>query len=255
MTDIKFEIAKKLYQKRAEVDAWFLSSAKGLTLPFYNSVDIRDSGLKVVPVDNNLYPAGFNNICPEDRRTAGDVFEQHVKPGTKVLLIPEAHTQNKYYIENISYLMEILQSAGYQVELGWPPQSQTPQADTPAPNTIELEAANGTRLTAHPVFVEDGLLRTKNFVADQILLNNDFSGGYPTLFDTIRQPVTPSHHWGWHTRRKDRHFVHYNRLATELANLIGLDPWHITLHSEVCDMVNFGEDAGIDCVAAHTEWV
>ena len=32
--------------------------------PFYCSVDLRNAGYKLAPVDTNLFPAGFNNLNP-----------------------------------------------------------------------------------------------------------------------------------------------------------------------------------------------
>src|SRR5580693_3251309 len=85
--------------------------------PFYCSIDLRDSGHKIVPVDSNLYPAGFNNICPEDLRAAPSVFRAQIEAistqrgrptANKILILPESHTQNTFYIENLFYLNQVI---------------------------------------------------------------------------------------------------------------------------------------------------
>ena len=44
-------------------------------IPFYNSVDIRESSAKYAPVDNNLFPAGFNNLCLLDLEASSKQIE------------------------------------------------------------------------------------------------------------------------------------------------------------------------------------
>ncbi|MGT2492998.1 glutamate--cysteine ligase [Cupriavidus basilensis] len=36
------------------------------TPPFYCSVDLRNAGFKLAPVDTNLFPGGFNNLGARD---------------------------------------------------------------------------------------------------------------------------------------------------------------------------------------------
>src|SRR5689334_2380625 len=101
-------LAAGITKNRRKLWDWHMEHARKSPPPFYCSVDLRDSGHKIVPVDSNLYPAGFNNICPEDMRSAPpivraqiDALASHWKRETprKILILPESHTQNKYYIE------------------------------------------------------------------------------------------------------------------------------------------------------------
>src|SRR5690606_1981582 len=71
----------------------------------------------------------------------------------------------------------------------------------------------------------------------------------------IKQPILPSHHLGWHTRKKSEHFKYYNRLAREFAEIVGLDPWIFTIETEEVADVNFGEEIGLDRVAEVTDQV
>ena len=71
--------------------------------PIYSSVDIRESKTKLAPVDHNMYPAGFNNLCALDLDYASEVFELAIKNINKdtsvVGLIPESHTKNLFYLD------------------------------------------------------------------------------------------------------------------------------------------------------------
>src|SRR3954466_15137745 len=106
-------ISQAIQQHRKEIWEWAKMHAKKAPPPFYCSIDLRDSGHKIVPVDSNLYPAGFNNICPEDLRACPALFRAQVEaicaqrsrsPAKQILILPESHTQNTYYIENLYYL-------------------------------------------------------------------------------------------------------------------------------------------------------
>ena len=229
-------LAERILKNQRRISEWYMEHARKAPPPFYSSVDLRDSGDKIVPVDSNLFPAGFNNICPEDLRTAPAVLRAHVdalfsksdRPRPeKVLIVPESHTSNGYYLENLHFLCQIFRNAGFETEIGWygpvPEGMATP---------LDLKSPSGKQIIASPLEVEGHELFVSlpagKFVPDFILLNNDFSSGYPKIFDGIRQPIVPSYQLGWHTRKKSEHFKHYNELATELAQILEVDPWLLT---------------------------
>ena len=246
-------IAERILKNHRALGDLYEKYSPKATLPLYCSVDLRDSGFKIVPVDSNLYPAGFNNVCPEDRRTAPPIFKEQfvkfasklgIKQLKKILILPESHTQNSYYIENLYYLNQILEDAGYEVKIGWygslPHTSEDP---------IHLTSTTEKRLIAYPIRIESGTLSAGGFIPDLILLNNDFSGGYPKPLDQVKQPIVPSHTLGWHSRKKSEHFRHYNQLAGEFASVLEIDPWMVQINTEEVSPVNFNEDRGIDQVA------
>jgi glutamate--cysteine ligase len=243
---MKRVLAEAIRNNRRKILDWHAEQARKAPPPFYSSIDLRDSGHKIVPVDSNLYPAGFNNICPEDQRTSPAILKAQVEalaPGTrKILVLPESHTSNVYYIENLYYLSQIIQNAGFELQIGW----YAPLPEGAA--SIRLTSESGKELEAFPIRVEGGTLSAGGFTPDLILLNNDFSAGYPEVLDGVKQPVHPSHKLGWHSRKKSEHFRHYNELAGEFAALIGIDPWLIQVDTEEVSPVNFNEDEGIDAV-------
>ena len=54
----------QLLSRRTEIEQWFRAQWQATPPPFYASVDLRNAGFKLAPVDTNLYPAGFNNLNP-----------------------------------------------------------------------------------------------------------------------------------------------------------------------------------------------
>ncbi|HUP56537.1 MAG TPA: glutamate--cysteine ligase, partial [Bdellovibrionota bacterium] len=252
-------LAEKIQQKLKTLEEWRTEQARMAPPPFYCSIDLRDSGHKIVPVDSNLYPAGFNNICPEDQRTAPGVLKAQVDalakalkrdPVSKILVVPESHTQNTFYIENLYYLTQLIAGAGFEVRIGW--YGDTAGA-TLTNGALTLRSATDKVLEARPLEIKGGQARAGDFVPDVILLNNDFSGGYPKPLDDVSQPILPSHVLGWHSRKKTQHFQYYNELAAEFARIIDFDPWHVTIDTEEVGPVNFNEDQGIEEVATRVE--
>lgn len=255
----KREIANKIRAKETQIREWYSTHAVASPPPLYSSVDLRDSGFKIVPVDSNLFPAGFNNVCAEDHRTAPPIFRESlisraslegVENPKRILIIPEFHTSNLYYLENLQSLRQLVENAGFEVRIGW-------ISEPSITEDLLLKTISDKEVTASPLSVVDGKARLNSrgeiFTPDVILLNNDFSGGYPAILDGIAQPILPSYKLGWHTRKKSEHFKHYNRLAREFAEIAGFDPWIIQIESEEVGGVNFNEEVGIDRVADTAE--
>ena len=259
MNEHILKIAEGIKKNRKTLWSWHLEYLKKSSPPFYCSVDLRDSGHKIVPVDSNLFPAGFNNLCPEDRRTAPSIFRAQIEAissqkservASKILIIPESHTHNGFYIENLFYLNQILENAGYETRIGW--YGALPEGMN---SHISLRSITNKELSAYPIDIHEGILSSNGFVPDLILLNNDFSSGYPDLLDSVEQPIVPSHTLGWHTRKKSDHFKYYNQLAQEFSQIIGIDPWMIQIETEEVTPVSFNDNIGIDRVKDSVERV
>lgn len=251
-------LAERIRAHRREIRDWAFAESEKAPPAFYSSIDLRDAGFKVVPVDSNLFPAGFNNVCPEDIRTASPAFRAHVEEGLRrtgirgvknILIIPESHTSNRFYIENLYYLSQIIRDAGFEVRIGWYEHLGEDQGERSKSNPFELVSATEKRLLAYPIEIRGGELSAGGFVPDLVLLNNDFSGGYPIPLDEVSQPILPSHSLGWHTRKKSDHFRHYNALAAEFAALIDIDPWLVQVDTREIAPVNFNELEGTEQVA------
>src|SRR6266567_4538897 len=59
------ELERVVLDRRPEIERWFRTQWLEHEVPFYTSVDLRNSGFKLAPVDTNLFPGGFNNLNPE----------------------------------------------------------------------------------------------------------------------------------------------------------------------------------------------
>ncbi|MFN7684838.1 MAG: glutamate--cysteine ligase [Oligoflexia bacterium] len=259
---LKAEIAGAIQRNRRKLWDWQMEHARTAPPPFYCSVDLRDAGYKIVPVDSNLYPAGFNNICPDDLRAAPAILRSQIAATAsrlgrdlpqKILILPESHTSNLYYLENLHYLLMLIREAGFDAEVGWfgPIPEGAPRGSDGA---IELQSATQKPIRALPIEIaKDGSLTALNFTPDWVLLNNDFSGGYPRELDRVKPVILPSHALGWHSRKKSSHFIHYNSLAVEFAQILEMDPFIFTIESEEVEPVSFGDGIGIESVAAAVE--
>src|ERR1700681_2705350 len=106
------QLHRKIVENCTQAQAWFRSKNQGLGFPIYSSFDIRDAGFKIGPVDANIFPAGFNNICVNDRDNSVELakvfLDSHYSKNTrKIVLLTEEHTQNPYYWDNVAALQDI----------------------------------------------------------------------------------------------------------------------------------------------------
>src|SRR5512135_250255 len=116
------DLEHRILKAQPAIEHWFRNQWLEHTIPFYCSVDLRNAGFKLAPVDTNLFPAGFNNLNPAFRSLAVQAVQaalERVCPSAGgVLLIPESHTRNIFYLESLAGLVEILAMAGLRVRIG-----------------------------------------------------------------------------------------------------------------------------------------
>ena len=241
-----------LLQNQTRIEAWFRQKWKQHRPPFYGSVDIRNAGYKMASIDMNLFPGGFNNLNPNfiplASIAAQDAVDRACDNARSVLLVPENHTRNTFYLQNVYALAGILRNAGFEVRIG----SLNPEIT----EAVELETALGNRLTIEPLLRTRGRVHLADgFSPCFVLLNNDLSAGVPEILQDISQTVLPPLHGGWTTRRKTEHFAAYNRIAAEFAELLGIDEWQINPYFEKIGGLNFHEREGEDALAEAVERV
>jgi glutamate--cysteine ligase len=245
------DLERVVLDQRPEIERWFRTQWLEHEVPFYSSVDLRNSGFKLAPVDLNLFPGGFNNLNPEFLPLcvhAAMSAVQKLCPDTqRFLLVPENHTRNLHYLQNVATLKRILEGAGLTVRLG----SLIPDLAAPT----EVETAAGEKLLMEPIQRRGNRVGLEGFDPCAVLLNNDLSAGIPAILQGIEQPVVPPLASGWSTRRKSHHFHVYDRIAEGFARLVGIDPWVINPAFSQCGKVNFQEKEGEDCLAANVEFV
>lgn len=236
------ELEKDIIEKHAGIESWLHKQWQITPAPFYSSVDLRNAGFKLAPVDTNLFPAGFNNLSSKNLPLSIAAMQSQMNKRfptfKKVLIIPEAHTRNQYYLESLATLYEILQSAGFEVRLG------SLVLDQQMP--LEITTISGRVLSFYSIYRENNTVLTRNFTPDLILLNNDLSEGTPELLVGVQQPIMPTINLGWDHRLKSDHFTHYNEVANDFSELVGFDPWLINPLFRNCDQVDFMEGDGMD---------
>jgi glutamate--cysteine ligase len=246
------EIERCFLDAMPDIERWLRGQWQEHTPPFYGSVDLRNAGFKLAPVDMNLFPGGFNNLdatflplCVQAVMTAVDRICPDAR---KLLLIPENHTRNVFYLQNVAQIAAILRLTGLEVRLG----SLLPEIDKPTP----LALPDGTTLLLEPLLRNRQRLGLQDFDPCAILLNNDLSAGIPTILQRLdEQFVLPPLHAGWALRRKSNHFAAYDEVAGDFARIVGIDPWRINPYFSVCDSVNFHERQGEECLAANVDAV
>ena len=251
LTGPLLDLEKKILDSMPEIERWFRNQWVENTLPFYTSVDLRNAGFKLAPVDTNLFPGGFNNLNPDFLplcvHAAMSAVQKICPDKQRFLLIPENHTRNLFYLTNVAAIQKILISAGLEVRIG----SLLPEIT--APTTLDLP--NGEKLVLEPIVRKGNRLMLEGFDACAILLNNDLSAGVPKILQGLEQPVVPPLYAGWTTRRKTLHFHAYDRVAEDFAKIIGIDPWLINPVFSQCGKVNFSVQEGEECLAANVDAV
>lgn len=230
-------LEKIFLQNHVLIESWFRNQFRQTPPPFYCSVDIRNEGFKIAPVDTNLFPAGFNNLNPDFMplliQAASNVLNQFFPCCQRLLLIPENHTRNPFYWQSLAVLYEVLQHAGYEVRVAsWLNLDQ------------HITLSTGEKIPVELFERKENLLCLPNYMPCAILLNNDLSGEIPDILKNIEQPYIPSIQLGWHYRLKSHHFSLYEKVAKEFCALFNLDPWLVTPLFETADNIDFmqGQD-------------
>lgn len=211
-----YAVIDRLLECKSEIKNWLQEQRKNTPVPFYGSFDIRDAGWKVVVVDSNAFPAGFNNVDEKDypnlSKGIKEWFSSLDSSPNRVLLWPEAHTRNSGYMDNIWTINSLIQNLGIDVCIGTDfLKSQTFSTSKGEINLVDVDVLD------YSVIVDGKPV-------DLILLNSDLSEG---PLDVSGVEIHPPNHMGWHSRSKCRHFEHVSDLVHELSEIVGIDPWLI----------------------------
>jgi glutamate--cysteine ligase len=244
------ELEQRVLDSMPAIERWFRLEWMEHTPPFYSSVDIRNAGFKLAPVDTNLFPGGWNNLTPEMLplavQSAMAAIEKICPEAKNLLVIPENHTRNTFYLSNVAQLKRIFHMAGLNVRIG----SISP--DIKVPTVIDLPT--GEQITLEPVIRSKRRLGLKDFDPCTILMNNDLSAGAPGILEDLHeQYLLPPLHAGWSVRRKSNHFKSYEEVSKRFGKLLGIDPWLINPMFNICGEVNFAEGTGMECLTTNVD--
>ena len=244
------ELEQRILDSMPAIERWFRLEWMEHTPPFYTSVDVRNAGFKLAPVDTNLYPGGWNNLTPQMLplavQAAMAAIEKICPEARNLLVVPENHTRNSFYLANVLQLKRIFHQAGLNVRFG------SLSADIKEPTTLDLPT--GESITIEPLIRVKNRLGLKDFDPCTILLNNDLSVGIPGILEDLNeQYLLPPLHGSWSVRRKSRHFKAYEEVSKRFGKLLGVDPWLINPMFAQCGEVNFAEGKGMDCLTTNVD--
>jgi len=248
----KCELEKFVTDNFNQINLYLDKKMENLPVPFYASVDIRESRDKFAPVDNNLYPAGFNNICGFDLKNAiPQVKETLIKyqASAKVIgILPESNTKNLFYLDHLHTLKTLIENAGYEVVIfSFDNQLFAEQ------KTLTL-----TSQSSHTILIHQGELIQKEIFADKkkmnlVILNHDQSSPLPVDWEQIATPVHPSPFIGWYRRQKVTHFKFYKQVADELCTHFSINPELIQAKFRAVDEVDFSSKNGFEKLATEVD--
>ncbi|HEX2545195.1 MAG TPA: glutamate--cysteine ligase [Ramlibacter sp.] len=243
------ELEQRILESMPAVERWFRLEWMEHTPPFYCSVDIRNAGFKLAPVDTNLYPGGWNNLTPEMLPLAVQAAMAAIEkicPEAKNLLVVPENTKNTFYLSNIAQLQRIFRMAGLNVRVG----SIDPEIKKATP----VELPGGETITLEPVVRTKRRLGLKNFDPCTILLNNDLTAGAPGILEDLHeQYLLPPLHAGWSVRRKSRHFQSYEEVAKRFGKMLGIDAWLVNPMFNRCGELDFHKSEGFDCLRTNVD--
>lgn len=229
---------KQTLEKMNDICQWFDKKSGELAYPIYSSYDIRDSGYKISNVDANIYPAGFNNICPTDKENAPELFENYFKlhyghvPNSKILLVTEEHTGNPFYWDNVHAIKSLIEETGREVRVAIPRDLDSP---------LLMTSASGKEVLVYSALVTSSLF--KEFNPDLIISNNDFTNPYEEWSQTLKWDVNPPRELGWYRRKKSTYFKHYNSLVEEFAKVAGIDPFTLSVQTELFENFDINSES------------
>lgn len=229
------------------VFSWFKKQTSALDYPIYSSYDIRDAGYKVTNVDANIYPAGFNNICPVDKENAVDLFQKYIhvhygKNVKNILLVTEEHTANPYYLENVATISELLVAGGFFVQVAFPKMLEAP---------LELISVTGKKVIAYSGYTSAASFQ--QFRPDIVISNNDFSLALKEWGDQLDLPLNPPRELGWYQRKKSRYFTQYNALVNTFSEIVGIDPFIMRVETELFENFDINSDDSRDALARRVD--
>ena len=241
------ELEQRVLDSMPAIERWFRLEWMEHTPPFYSSVDLRNAGFKLAPVDTNLYPAGWHNLRPEMLplavQAAMAAIEKICPEARNLLLIPENHSSNTFYLSSVAQLRRIFHMAGLNVRIG--------SIDPTIKKTTTMILPDGQSVTLEPVLRGKRRLGVKDFDPCTILLNTDLRAGVPGILEDLHeQYLLPPLHAGWTTRRRSKHFKCYEEVAKRMGKLLGVDPWLINPMFEKCAGVQLAQ--GFDTECMHT---
>lgn len=232
-----------------EINKYIEDLSANLPIPFYSSVDIRESKTKYAPVDHNMYPAGFNNVCSIDLRGALPIIKASIAKlnanAKSVGIIPESNTKNLFYLDHLYALSHLIQGAGYEVSLISFDESIFENGTT----AINLTSHSGHALEIKKATLNAGAIFDGNKKLDAVIMNHDQSNPLPIDWKKVETPISPSPLIGWFRRQKNIHFSYYHKIVNQFAEHFHMDPNLFQAKFRAVENVDFETKEGLEPLA------
>jgi glutamate--cysteine ligase len=244
------ELEQRILDATPVIERWFRLEWMEHTPPLYCSVDVRNAGFKLAPVDTNLYPDGWHNLAedtlPLAVQAAQAAIEKICPEARNLLVVPENGQASSFYLASLQRLELIFRMAGLNVRFG--------SIDPAVKRSTKLTLPDGGHLVLEPAQRQRHRLGLKDFDPCTILLNNDLAAGPPGILEELYdQYLLPPLQAGWTVRRKSRHFKCYEEVSKRFGKLIGIDPWLINPMYLTCGEINMHEPRGGECLRTNVD--
>ena len=244
------ELEQRILDSMPAIERWFRLEWMEHTPLFYTSVDVRNAGFKLAPVDNDLDPSAWNNLTesmlPLAVQAAMAAIEKICPEARNLLIVPENNLQNTFYLSSLLQLRRIFLMAGLNVRIG------SISADVKKATTLTLP--DGASITLEPVLRQQGRLGLKDFDPCTILINNEMVAGVPGILEDLQgQYLLPPLHASGSMRSRSTYFKMYEEVAKRFGKLIGVDPWLINPMHDKCAEVDLSTEQGIDALVARVD--
>jgi|GEM_PF-484250 len=252
----KEQLDSFLLENFKEVHSYIDQLQENIPVPFYNSVDIRESSFKYAPVDNNLYPAGMNNLCKKDLSSFKKQIQKWRQQYHIIGIIPEANTRNLAYLDHLFKLKEVLingeegtKSSDDVILLL--PKEELPEESFP----LTLTSLSGYTLTIYELqTTQDNRLMAQKtpdekILIDAVILNHDQSKPLNIDWPNITTPVFPSPFLGWNTRKKTTHFLFYGQIVSDFCKRFSIEESLLQAEFDICEGIDFSQSIGLEVLA------
>lgn len=246
------ELEQRVLEGTPAIERWFRLEWMEHTPPFYTSVDVRNAGFKLAPVDTNFFPRGWHNLTqpmlPLAVQAAQAAIEKICPEARNLLIVADNKLKTTSYYSNLSQLARIFRLAGLNVKVG--------SIDPAIKSAKKIELPSGELLLLEPVVRSKRRLGIKNFDPCTILLNSDLAAGTPGILEDLHeQYLLPPLHAGWSVRRKSHHFHSYEEVSKRFGKLLGIDPWLIQPIWAKAEDVDLTRGRGTEGLAAQVDAV
>jgi len=236
-----------------EINTYIHQIRAHLPIPFYSSVDIRESKEKFAPVDHNMFPAGFNNLCRVDINELAalvkSTVEKYVSDAKVIGIFPESHTKNLYYLDHLATLKQIFVDAGFRVYFLSFDLALFDAANDQQRTRIDLTSQNGSLIEIYKGKIVDGGICCMPEKIDLAICNNDQSNPLPLNWRELKTPLVPTPLIGWFQRQKTNHFKHYRNVVLDFCHHFNINPDLLSARYKEVANVDFETKDGIEKIA------